>query len=120
MLLASLQVAPRTSHRLCDSSFPSTLDLSRTHGAITTALGPCCPATHCSPPAELQGCCWVVLASLSPWHYSLVGKKGFSTLNFGMHVRDLLFLYLLLEVGLFISHRVIVNRWYVYQLALAT
>ncbi|GKV43053.1 hypothetical protein SLEP1_g50394 [Rubroshorea leprosula] len=39
-----------------------------------------------------------------------------------MHVRDLLFLYLLLEVGLFISHRVIVNRWYVYvyQLALAT
>ncbi|GKU91100.1 hypothetical protein SLEP1_g5017 [Rubroshorea leprosula] len=27
------------------------------------------------------------------------GKKGFSTLNFGMHVRDLLFLYLLLELG---------------------
>ncbi|GKV02223.1 hypothetical protein SLEP1_g14682 [Rubroshorea leprosula] len=51
----------------CESVLPASLQLSPLTVQLTATLGPCCPATHRSPPVELQGCYWVVSASLSPW-----------------------------------------------------
>ncbi|GKV36116.1 hypothetical protein SLEP1_g44284 [Rubroshorea leprosula] len=66
-------------HGPLDTLQLSTSHGQTTHGAITTALGPCYPATHRSPLAELQGCCWVSSASLSPWHPTISPSLQVST-----------------------------------------